>query len=1040
MKITNISIDHHTTVFFITFILLLVGAFSYVSLPRESFPEVKIPIVMVTTTYTGVSPEDIEGNITVELEKQLKGIDDLEEMTSTSAEGVSTIMVEFTPDIIIEDALQKVRDKVDQALPEMPDDIDDPVIKEISIDDVPVIYINISGDFPLSRLKAIADDLEDKFEALPGVLNALVIGGLEREIRVELDFDRLSAYDIPPAELLSVIARENENVSSGTIEMDDGKFSVRIPGEFGTPMEIREIVLTTRDGKPVYVTDVANIVDTYKDSTSLSRLNGKECVSVAVTKRSGENVIQIVESVKALVEEIRPTLAKGVILSVANDMSSTVKILVSDLENNILTGFILITGVVLLFMGFRNALFVAMAVPMSMCISFIVLQFMGMTLNMMVLFSLILALGMLVDNAIVIVENSFRHRQEGHSSVEAAKLATAEVAWPVISSTLTTVCAFFPMVFWPGIMGQFMSYLPMTVIIALLASLAVAMVINPTFCARFMKAKKARAEGPFHIVRTAYEKLLRASLNHRAFVMFLAISCLIGTFMAFALFNKGTIFFPEVDPNNAFIDIEAPEGTNLDATNAIARIAEVRTRNVDRTEMVKEKTTNVGKTGGNIFGGGAGGANVARINFDFIDREFRKESSQEIIKRMRKAVKGIPGAEIRVDKPDEGPPTGEPVQIEISGDNFKTLKKIADEIKDIISKIPGLVDVKDDFVAERPELAFRVDRQRAPLLGLSTVQVAQMLKLAINGIKVGTYRELNEDYDITLRLPKDERDSIDDILRLTIPDAQGNQVPLSSVARMDYQPGLGAVNRKDSKRVITISGQNAVGYQPAQLLAQAKKNLADLKSKLPSGYQIDYTGENKESQEAQAFLSKAMIIAVFFIFLVLITQFNSIKLSLIIIISVIMSLMGVLWGLLITGTAFGIIMTGIGVVSLAGVVVNNAIVIIDYMEKLRKRGNDKFQAAIKAGSTRLRPVLLTTITTILGLLPMAIGISFDFKKFQWLTNSETSQWWQPMAVTVIFGLGMATLLTLILVLVLYTLMVSDKKSQDASVLKENAVL
>jgi len=1028
MKITDLSIDHRTTVFALVVILVILGAYTYRSLPREAFPEVEIPVVMVTTNFAGVSPKDMEGNVTIPLENKLKGLDDVEEMKSVSAEGVSTISIEFTPDVDIEDALQKVRDKVDEALPEMPEDIDDPVIQEISVSDFPVVYVNVSGELPLSKLKAVADDLEDRIEVIAGVLDADVIGGLEREIRVELDFDRLSAYDIPVADLLSVIRRENENITGGSIEMDDAKFSVRVPGEFVSPAQIRNIVLTMRDGKPIYVTDVARVVDTYKDQTSRSRLNGRECVSIAVKKRSGENIIRVVEAVKELLDEARPTLPKGVILSVSNDISKTVCILVSDLENNILSGFILVVGVVLLFMGFRNSLFVALAVPMSMCITMIVLTMLGMTLNMMVLFSLILTLGMLVDNAIVIVENTFRHRQEGLAAADAAKTATDEVAWPVITSTLTTVCAFFPMIFWPGVMGQFMSYLPMTVILALTASLGVAMVINPTFCARFMKVRAAQKEGPFQAVRRGYEKLLHAALDHRAFVCFLAVAGLVGTFMAYALLGKGVVLFPDIDPNSAYVDIEAPEGTNLDATDAISRIVEAKAADIDPLGIVKETITNIGKTGGSpLRGATADAANIARINYDFIDREFRRESSWNVVKRLRKAVEGIAGAEIRVDRPEEGPPTGAPVSVEISGEDFDVLKQTAEKVKQLIKDIPGLVDLKDDFVEERPELAFRVDRQRAALLGLSTVHVATVLKLAISGMKVGTYRELNEDYDITLRLPESERRTLDDIMRLTIPDLQGRQVPLSSVARMEYAPGLGAINRKDCKRVITVSAEKAVGYQSAQLLAKVKEKLKELAGG-SSGYRIDYTGENEESEKASAFLGKAFAVAVFLILLVLITQFNSVKLPIIILISVILSLMGVLWGLIVTRTPFSIIMTGIGVVSLAGVVVNNAIVLIDYTEKLRRRGLDKFAAAVRAGSVRLRPVLLTAITTILGLLPMAVGVSYDFKKLQWLTNSESSQWWRPMAIAVIFGLGLATVLTLVVVPVLYTLLAGDEKA------------
>ncbi|RJP22318.1 MAG: efflux RND transporter permease subunit [Candidatus Abyssobacteria bacterium SURF_5] len=1019
MNITNIAIQKRTTIFVLIAMILISGLYFYITLPRESTPDIPVPYIIVTTTYTGVSPADMENTVTVPIEKKLKGLHDVEEIRSVSAEGISTISIEFLPEVDIDDALQKVRDKVDQAQADLPEDADDPIITEVSFSDFPIMIVNVSGDVGLVRLKAVADELEERIEAVPGVLDASVIGGLEREIRIEPDPERLAAYEIPLGELLALIGSENENVAAGNIDLPEAKFQVRVPGEFQDPKEAQNLILMVRDGNPIYLTDVAQIRDTFKDSESYSRINGRESVAISIQKRTGENALRITKQIKHILSEDRSQVPHGIDLTVSMDESKYVLMMVSDLENNILSGLVLVLAIIFISMGLRNAFFVALAIPLSMLISFIVLRVFGMTLNNVVLFSLILALGMLVDNAIVIVENCYRHMQEGKGRLEAAREGTTEVALPVIVSTVTTLCAFLPMLFWPGIMGEFMSYLPKTLIITLSASLFVALVINPVFASRFMKVRKLRdvkrlkKEGG---LLTYYSRFLNFSLDRPGMLLIICGLVLLATVVGYRKFGHGIQFFPDADPDRAMVYIRGPEGTSLNKSDEITRVIE---QKLAKYEDIENYVANVGSRPGGFFGGGSSGSHVARISIDFKEAEDRRESSRWVLQQIRQDMKGIAGAEIQVEEERHGPPQDPPINIEISGEEFDVLAGISQDVKRHIQNVPGLVDLKDDYEQARPELRFQVDRQRAALLDVDTVTIANYVKAAVMGRKVGNFRQGEDEYDITVRLAPQDRDNLQKVLRLNVPGPRGEPIPLSSLARVDYAGGLGSITRIDQKRVITLDSE-VEGRLPNDALADVKRILSSYQT--PVGYGIAFTGQDTQQKEASDFLIKAFVVALFLILLVLITQFNSLILPSIIMVSVILSLAGVLIGLLVVGIPFGIVMTGIGVISLAGVVVNNAIVLIDYVQLLRARGLARRDALVQAGIVRLRPVLLTAVTTILGLIPMATGISFNFREFRLVLESESSQWWGPMAIAVIFGLAFATLLTLVVVPTMYELL------------------
>jgi multidrug efflux pump len=1038
MILNQAALKRQVTVLALLVIIVIAGLYCYVTLPRESFPDITIPYVFVTTTYEGVAPQDMEQLITIPIERKLKGIDNVEEIRSTSAEGISTVAIKFLPKVDLDDAVQKVRDKVDQAKSDLPADLpDDPVIQEVNFSDLPVIRVVLSGPFSLRRLQNLAEDLQDRIESVTGVLEARISGGLEREIHVEFDLDRVGAYNVPFSSIINSVTRGNVNMPGGSMDIGEGKYLVRVPEDFKHPSEIFSIVAFVRDGKPVYLRDIATIEDSFKDPLTRSRINRENSVTIAVSKRSGENIVRVTDEVKHIVNDMRPHLPNTLKIDLTADMSNDVRLMVADLENNIISGLILVLAVIFVFIGGQSAIFVALAIPYSMFITFALLTGFNVTMNMVVLFSLILALGMLVDNGIVIVENIYRHMQQGKPREVAASIGADQVAWPVITSTLTTLGAFLPMMFWPGIMGEFMGYLPMTLIMALTASLFVALIINPVLSARYqtvktVNSKKNNPHSKEPLIKRVYLSLLKWCLRHRWVVVLFSFVMLIAAAVVFGMFGKGTEFFPETEPRRAYVNIKAPEGTNLDTSDRlVAQVEEI----VSEYKDIRYVISNIGAVGGDPFSQGGTGTHINRVVLDFKDFHDRARPSSEIIKEVRRrTLETIKGAEVQVEKEEEGPPTGPPINIEVSGEDILMLGELAAKVRKEIRDIPGLVDLKDNFVRGKPEIRVRIDKEKAALMGLDTYTIAYTVKAAINGVKAGVYREGKDEYDIIARLPERDRRSIESLKRITVSGPRGEPIPLTSLAEISLGSGIGAIMRLDQKRVVTISG-DVSGRLANDVIrdidARLKKNIS-----WPRGYVYRFSGEQEEQAKAQAFLSKAFFACIAIILLILLTQFNSFITPLIILTSVVLSLIGVFIGLLVTGTAFGIIMTGIGVISLAGVVVNNAIVLIDYYNQLLAKGLKSFDALIRAGSVRFRPVMLTAITTILGLLPMATGVSFDFRKMAMDIGGESSQWWGPMAVAVIFGLGFATLLTLIVVPVLCSLADSMKnrkvRTQKAS--------
>lgn len=1012
MKITAYALKHRMTVYVFVGISIIAGTLAYLSLPREASPDIAIPVIIVRTPYIGASPQDVENLVTRPIEKELQAIENVKVIRSSSVEGASSITVEFHPNVDLDDAFQRVKDKVDLAKPELPDDADDSAVFEINFSNIPMMLVALSGDYGLVRMKKIAEDLADRIETIPGILEVRVVGGLEREVKVDVDPDRLIAYKLAIQDVIDAIRRENLTLPGGSVDMGAYKYAVRVPGEFESVSQIGDLPI--KEGHAISIRDVAEVVYGFKDRANYARLNQKPSVSLEIVKRSGENLIAIADRIKAMLDDLTPTLPTGTRVTILGDQSEDIRMMVKDLENNIVSGLILVILVLFFFLGVRNAFFVGIAIPLSMLISFVAISLMGLTLNMIVLFSLILALGMLVDNAIVIVENIYRHRQEGQSHTRGALEGTGEVAWPVVTSTLTTLCAFAPMIFWPGIMGEFMKYLPITLIITLFSSLFVGLVINPAFCASFMTVRDAVEKPVQQRVLNAYRRHLETALHYPVRTLLGAATALVLVVVAYVFLGRGIEFFPEVEPNTAYIDVRAPSGTNLETSDGLARQIEAILADMPDVETY---VVNVGVSGGNDFAGGEGVSHASRISIDFVDESLRRQSSFDTIEEIRGELRGLTGAEIELTKERAGPPVGAPISVEVSGEDFEVLGRLSARIKRVVADVPGVVDLKDDYDRGRPEIRIEVDREAAALAGLNTRVIASTVRSAIYGTEASEYRIGEDEYDIRVRFKPDKRNTLSDLARIAI-EKDGVITPLSAVARIETGGGFGSIRRKDLKRVIAVEGK-VQGRTSDAAMRDVQAALSDFP--LPPGYRIGYAGENEEQQKAMAFLAKAFLVALAGIALILITQFNSLTLPFAILTSVVLSLIGVLIGLIATRTPFGILMTGIGVISLAGVVVNNAIVLINYTLQSRRRGLSAREAIIRAGVVRFRPVILTAMTTILGLLPLATGISFDFFSLSWEIGGRSSQWWGPMGVAVIFGLAFATALTLVIVPVLISL-------------------
>jgi multidrug efflux pump subunit AcrB len=1107
--LSSFSVDNSTSIIILTLIITVLGLGAYRTMPKESFPEIVIPTVYIGTPYPGNSPVDMENLITRPIEKQLKSLNNVKDIKSTSVQDFSSIVVEFTPGVELAKAIQDVKDAVDKSKSELPTDLDqDPNVLEVNTSDFPIMNVNISGPYSEQELKRFGEYLEDAIEKLPEISKADLAGTVEREIQINVDPYKMESVGVNFGDISGAVQTENLTISGGSIKNGDFERTLRIDGEFTNPEDLLDIIVKTDQQKIVYLRDVAEIKDTFKDRTSYARSKNLPVITINVTKRSGENLLDAADKIKEIIETTKANrFPENVEISITNDQSKQTRIQVSDLENSIIFGIILVVLVLMFFMGFRNALFVGSAIPLSMFISFLVLDSFGITLNLMVLFSLILALGMLVDNGIVVVENIYRMMQEGKSAGQAAKEGVGEVAWPIITSTLTTLAAFLPLAFWDDLVGEFMKYLPITLIIVLSASLFVALVINPVLTAMFMKIEDMTKEKPkkgsiraagflgllalvcylvgwntigslaivsavltlvyvfflrkavgwFQAVflvkmENGYESLLTFSLKGRNPIKILAgtFLLLIFSIILLGISSPKVLFFPDNQPQLVNVFIEFPIGTSIEATNAFVDKMEdeMMTELEPYGGILESVITQVGEGTGDPTQGPSlqSTPHKAKITIGFVDYIDRQGiDTNEAMEVIRELAKVYPGVLITVDKQQNGPPVGNPVNIEFVGEDYEQLIAFVEETKAYLESnaVPGLEELKTDLSLGSPEVVVRIDREKARRFGLSTSSIAQELRTSLFGLEISKYKEGEDDYPILLRLDKDSRYDINTLVnkKIGFRDKFGDkrEVPISAVASIQYGSTYGSVKRKDSEKVVSMFSNVLDGYNPTEINSQIKDLMGAYP--VPEGITVKYTGEQEEQAKSQAFLLRALAIAVSMIFLIIVAQFNSVISPFIIMTSVLFSTIGVFLGLVIFNMDFVVIMTGIGIISLAGVVVNNAIVLIDYTDLVRARkreelgiqkGNylalpDLVASIVEAGKTRLRPVLLTAITTVLGLIPLAIGMNINFATLlsefdpQFYVGGDNAAFWGPMAWTVIFGLTFATVITLVLVPVMYLL-------------------
>lgn len=1122
-KLSTWSINNKMTVFVIIGMIFLAGIFSYQSMPREAFPEIVVPEIFISTAYPGNSAIDIEKLITRPLEKEINGISGVDEITSTSIEGFSSIKVTFDFSVTPTEALRKVKDKVDIAKSDkdFPKDLPaDPNVKELNFAELmPIMNINLSGDFSMDELKEYGEYLEDEIEKVPEISKVDIRGIQDKEMEISIDLYKMEISKISFNDIAQAIQNENMTVSGGDLLENGLRRNVRVIGEFKSADEIADIIIKQENEEVVYLRDIATVTFKEQEKQSYAREFSQPVAMLDVTKRGGENLIiastQIDEIIAKAKESYFPS---NLHISKTNDQTNDTKTMVADLENSIILGIILVVVVLLFFLGIRNALFVGIAIPLSMFMSFIILNALGVTLNTMVLFSLVIALGMLVDNGIVVVENVYRLLDEGYSKIDAAKYGVGEVAMPIIASTATTLAAFFPLAFWPGMMGEFMRYLPITLIIVLISSLFVALVINPMLTSVYMKIKEDEVNfkkivifssilfslgviliiagliseikglnavgllfmvaGLLRIINTKflspatdwfqnkflprlenyYERSLKFALKgKRPRIFFVGtFGLLLFSILLLNLFPPKVLFFPETPPKQVYVYLEYPIGTDIEITNKLSIAIENKIQQYLKKYEIDGKnvliTSVIGQVGegtGDPNRGQDGGTtpNKARITVDFVKFIERDGiDTEDVLIEIRELLKDIPGVDIIVDRPADGPPAGSPVNIEVSGDNYEQLLATAENIKQFIKtkNILGIEELKLDVEQGKPELPIIIDRQKARRLNVSTGQIGDALRTSLYGKEISTFKDGEDDYPINMRLADKYRYNKEALINQKITfrnQSSGKivQVPISSIAHAETSSTFSSVKRKDLDRVITIASNVLEGYNATEINDQIKKEMKNYD--LPKNNTISFTGEQEKQAEEMAFLSKALLIAVFFIFLILVAQFNSTSTPIIISLTVLLSLIGVLLGLIVFRMEFVIMMTMIGIISLAGIVVNNAIVLIDYtnLVMVRKRlelGLEAgvltkdviYESIVEGGKTRLRPVLLTAITTILGLLPLAIGININFMTMftefdpQFYIGGENVAFWGPMSWTIIFGLTFATFLTLIIVPVMYSML------------------
>jgi multidrug efflux pump len=1105
-------INNRTTIYLITILLCIAGYMSYNSIIKEQFPEIKVPTIMVQTINPGNSPENMENSVTKPLEKYIKNLSGLKKMTSNSFQDFSIVTAEFNTTVSVEKAKQDVKDAVDKAKSDpngLPKNLPQaPSVSDFDFTEVPVMFVNVSGNYDLARLKRYAEKIKETIEGLREIKRVDMIGAPEREIQINIDLIRLQQAKLGFRDIENALAYENVEATPGQVTVDGEQRNISIKKTFQNMDDIANLVVRNPQGAAIYLKDIAEVKDTYEEQDSYARLNGKNVITLNIVKAQGKNLLDASDKINVIIKTLKGSeMPADLNIVVTGDQSESTRVTLHDLINTIIIGFLLVTLILMFFMGATNALFVAMSVPLSCAIAFLVMPIIGFHLNMITLFSFLLALGIVVDDAIVVIENTHRiFHEENLTIMEAAKKATGEVFLPVLTGTITTLMPFIPLAFWNGLIGKFMFYLPITLIITLLASLVVAYFINPVFAVDFMKKEDHHNAKPkwtksnsimvviaavaailglvtsnigiatFTItvllfiilnkfvfykainyfqtkmwpsVQNAYIRLLNWSLYNRGKVIVGTFGIIVFAIVLIAFRSPKVVFFPEGEPNFAYVYLNMPEGTDQSKTNEVLK--ELETKVYQALEMdplqnkfnpiVSSVISNVKVAAVDQNSGEVGDfPNKGKITVAFVKFADRKgKSSKALLNKIRESVNQVPGAIVTVNKESSGPPQQKPIVLELYGDN---LDSIVSTSKNLITylqrkKIAGVEELRSDFQANKPEIAMNINRARMNSEGISTGMVAGAMRTAMFGSEVSRFKDANDDYPIMVRLKKEQRNNID-LLRntnITFMDmamrGQIRQVPLSAFVDLEYKNAYGGIKRKGEKRVITVSSNVIDGFNANEVVAEVTKAVTEFKA--ANGITIVQGGEQEEQKETGAFLGGALLTSMVLIFLLLMLQFNSFSRTLIIMSEIGLSIIGIMLGLGIFKTDFSILMGGIAIVSLAGIVVRNGILLIEFFDIKLKEGMTIHESLLEAGRTRMTPVLLTATATILGLIPLAVGLNMDFAKLFSQGNPEiyfggdNVAFWGPLSWTMIYGLSFATLLTLILVPVLISLALGFKK-------------
>ncbi|MEZ5778794.1 MAG: efflux RND transporter permease subunit [Paracoccaceae bacterium] len=1021
MQIVETAIRNARLTISVLVFLMLAGAQAYVTIPKEAEPDIQIPIIYVSLSYQGISPEDSERLLLRPMETALKTIAGIKEMTSTAYQGGGNVLLEFQAGANLEKALDDVRSKVSEAKRDLPSGADEPSVNEVNISEFPVLVVSLSGDVPERVLARAGRELRDRIEEIPGVLDAALQGVRDDLVEVIIDPAKLSSYGLRPDTLIQGVTANNQLIAAGALEGAEGRYAIKVPSLIETVEDVANLPVISNGNAVVRARDLAAIRSTQKDPETITRLDGKPAIAIEVSKRTGANLVETVDKVKAVTEEFQRNLPEGTEVAFSQDKSTTIRQLLADLQNSVLTAMILVFIVILYALSGRASLLIGLAIPASFLIGILGLQLAGLTVNIVVLFSLILAVGMLVDDAIIVTEYAERRMSEGMGKREAFAMASHRMTGPVLAATATRVAAFSPLLFWPGIVGEFMKYMPITLIATLSASLVYALIFAPTLGAIIAKPVKEEEQARDGL----YMRFVARAIRHPWIVTFTAVAALIAVPFAYGTFGKGVEFFPNVEPDYGLLYVHARGNLSIEEKDALVAQAEER---ILGWPGIKTVYTRSGKAGG--AGNDVAADVIGVIQYEFVDWRERKNANA-ILADLREEMKGIPGVDIEVSVPDAGPPTGKAIQIRLSASNPAGLNDAARAIADQLAKTPDVIDINDGLPPPGVDWELRVDRGAAARYGVSPGAVGAVVQLVTDGLKLSDFRPAGSDdaVDIVLRLPPDQR-TISSLDQLRVETADG-PVPIANFVKREAVQTTGTLTRIDGRRTVTVQAGIREGVQADPIRSAITKKLAesDLEE---NGIRWQLAGEDEEQAAAGAFLAKAFAAAMFLIFVVLLAQFNRFISVGLIFTAVVMSTIGVFLGLMIMGQPFGIVMTGIGIIALAGVVVNNNIVLIDTYDTLRREGMNKVDAILETCRERARPVVLTALTAILGVFPIAFGLNLELLSHETTFGAPSTQWWIALSSAIVFGLAFATVLTLVVTPSLLMLTSRDPRKEDGT--------